>query len=51
MITMVGDAVGYVLGDAIYGKPGHSVAGSPLKAGCAERAVIDGLVQLVKPRS
>jgi hypothetical protein len=49
MITMVGDAVGYILADASYAKPGHAVAGSPLKQGCAEKAVVNALVQLIKP--
>lgn len=50
MITMVGDAVGYVLADASYTRPGHGAAGSPLQPGCAERAVVDGLLKLLKPR-
>jgi predicted pyridoxine 5'-phosphate oxidase superfamily flavin-nucleotide-binding protein len=49
MITMVGDAIGYILTDGSYSTPGHGVAGSPLKSGCAERAVVNGLVQLLKP--
>lgn len=48
MVTMAGNPVGYILTDASYEKPGHAVAGSPLKSGCAEQAIVDGLVQLIK---
>ena len=35
VVTMTAGAVGYVLNDAAYAKPGHGVLGSPIKPGCA----------------
>jgi hypothetical protein len=46
--TMLAGAVGYILSDASYDRPGHGLAGSPLKAGCAERALVDGFSALAK---
>ena len=34
--------------DANYQRPGHGVAGSPLKPGCAENAIVGGFVGLSK---
>jgi hypothetical protein len=48
MISMAGDSVGYILGDASYVHPGHGLTKSHLKAGCAERAIVEGLVQLTR---
>lgn len=48
MITMAGDSVGYVFADASYVHPGHGLTKSPLKAGCAEPAIVDGLVRMTK---
>jgi hypothetical protein len=50
LITMTAGSVGYIVTDAAYVKPGHGVMGSPLKAGCAEHAVVEGLIQLLKAR-
>jgi len=47
MITMTSGAIGYILSDASYEHPGHAVMGSPLKPGCAEKAVVQGLVDLI----
>jgi hypothetical protein len=47
MITMTAGSVGYILGDANYLHPGHGVMGSPLKSGCAEHAVVQGLLDLI----
>jgi hypothetical protein len=47
MIGMAGDSVGYILPDGFYGHPGHGLTKSPLKAGCAEPAIVDGLVRLI----
>jgi hypothetical protein len=43
---MYGAAIGYIMIDDAYAHPGHGLAGSPLKPGCAERAIVDGLVRL-----
>jgi hypothetical protein len=47
-MTMLAGAVGYIFPDANYERPGHGLAGSPLKAGCAERSILDGLSGLAK---
>jgi hypothetical protein len=47
MITMTAGSVGYILGDASYLHPGHGVMGSQLKPGCAEHAVVQGLLDLI----
>jgi hypothetical protein len=47
MITMVGESAGYIFTDASYAHPGHGVNGSRLKAGCAENAIVNGLVTLI----
>jgi hypothetical protein len=50
MITLAGDSVGYIFADASYEHPGHGLTKSALKPHCAERAIIDGLVQLIQAR-
>ena len=47
MITMTSGSIGYILSDANYEHPGHGVMGSPLKQGCAEKAVVQGLIDLI----
>ncbi len=47
MITLAGNSVGYVFADASYANPGHGLTKSPLKSGCAERAIVDGLIKLI----
>lgn len=47
MITMTSGSIGYILADASYEHPGHGVMGSPLKQGCAEKAVVQGLIDLI----
>jgi len=47
MISMAGSSVGYILADTSYLHPGHGLTKSPLKAHCAERSIIAGLVQLI----
>jgi hypothetical protein len=47
VVTMLAGSVGYILTDANYTHPGHNLAGSPLKSGCAERALTDGMVRLL----
>jgi neutral ceramidase len=46
LLTVTAGTVGYILADASYAKPGHGVAGSPLKPGCAQGAIIKGLAEL-----
>ena len=50
IITMLAGSVGYILTDASYEHPGHGLAGSPLKAGCAEHALSEGMAQLLSAR-
>ena len=50
IITMLAGSVGYILPDASYAHPGHGLAGSPLKAGCAEHALSEGMAQLLSAR-
>lgn len=47
VISMLAGSVGYVLSDASYSHPGH-VRESPVKPGCAEQAIPNGLAQLLK---
>ncbi len=47
LMTMLAGSVGYILSDASYEQPGHGVAGSPLKPGCAENALIEGINALI----
>ena len=47
MITMTSGSIGYILADASYQHPGHAVMGSPLKQGCAEKAMVQGLIDLI----
>ena len=44
---MTSGSVGYILTDASYEHPGHGVMGSPLKPGCAEKAILDGLLSMI----
>ena len=48
MVTLAGNSVGYVFTDASYVHPGHGLTKSLLKEGCADRAIVDGLVRLIK---
>jgi neutral ceramidase len=48
LISMSNGDVGYLLSDASYEHPGHGVMGSPLKPHCAEPAIIDGLLALIR---
>jgi hypothetical protein len=46
MITVTSGTVGYILTDAEYEHVGHNAGGSPLKPGCAENSIVQGLVDL-----
>lgn len=51
--TLIGDTsgtVGYILTDAAYAHPGHGLAGSPLKSGCAEAAILQGLQEMMRTK-
>ena len=47
LITMTSGSIGYILADSSYVHPGHGVMGSPLKPGCAEKAIVQGLLELI----
>jgi hypothetical protein len=51
VVTMLAGSVGYVLTDASYAHPGHGLAGSSLKSGCAEHALVQGMGQLLSTDS
>jgi hypothetical protein len=46
VVSMLAGSVGYIFPDSSYIRPGHGVAGSPLKSGCAVPAIMHGLTQL-----
>lgn len=48
MITVVGSSVGYVFSDDSYVHPGHGITKSLLKPGCADRAIVDGLIHMIR---
>jgi hypothetical protein len=50
LISMAGHSVGYVFSDASYEHPGHGLTKSPLKPNCADRAIVDGLVDIIKAK-
>jgi hypothetical protein len=47
LIGVTSGSVGYILTDKAYEHPGHDLAGDPLKAGCAEPAILQGLGELM----
>jgi hypothetical protein len=49
MVTVTSGSVGYILDDATYANPGSIKTGS-LKAGCAENAIVQGLVEMIKAK-
>jgi hypothetical protein len=48
LISMAGTSIGYVFPDASYVHPGHGLTKSPLAPHCAEQAIANGLVKLLK---
>lgn len=48
MITIANGRIGYVPQDASYANPTFEVYSSPLKPGCGEPAIVNGLVELMK---
>ncbi len=49
MLTVTSGSVGYILDDATYANPGSIKTGS-LKPGCAENAIVQGLVEMIKAK-
>lgn len=49
MITLAGPSAGYIFADPSYVHPGHGLTKSLLKAGCADHAIVDGLVHMSLP--
>jgi hypothetical protein len=50
--TVIGGTVGsigYILTDASYTSYTHSLGGTPIKAGCAEKGIVDGISELLRP--
>ena len=50
VISQVAGNIGYLLSDASDEHPGHGLGGSPVKAGCAEKAIPDGIAGLLGGR-
>ena len=48
VVTMLAGSVGYVLNDASYVKPGHGAMGSPVKPGCAPKALPAEVARLLR---
>lgn len=46
VVSQIAGAVGYILPDSAYMRPGHGVFGSPLKQGCAASALVEGFRRL-----
>ncbi len=47
MITMANDRIGYIIDDAAYETPTFEASGTPLVRGCAETAIVHGLVEMM----
>ena len=50
VVSQLAGAVGYILPDASYEHPGHGLGGSPIKAGCAEKAIPNGIASILSSR-
>jgi hypothetical protein len=48
MVTHANGAVGYIPDDAAYDQVSYEITATRLKRGCAERAIVDGLVELMR---
>ena len=48
LATLVNDRIGYIANDAAYDTPLFEVNGSPAARGCAEDAIVNGLVGMIK---
>ena len=47
LVSMAGPYMGYIFPDASYVHPGHGVTKSLLKEGCADHAVVDGIIRMI----
>ena len=48
MITLANGRIGYIPDDATYNNPTFEVYGSPLKKGCGESTIVNGLVDMMR---
>jgi neutral ceramidase len=48
MLTIANDRLGYIADDAAYDTPYFEVNGSPLARGCAENAIVNNLVEMIR---
>jgi len=48
MLTITNDRIGYIPDDAAYDRPIFEVNGSPAARGCAENAIVDGLIDMIR---
>lgn len=48
MITLANGRIGYIPDDAAYNNPTFEVYGSPLKKGCGESTIVNGLVDMMR---
>ena len=51
LATIVNDRVGYLPDDAAYDRPIFEVNGSPAARGCAEDAIVNGIVAMIRSQS
>jgi len=47
MITMANDRIGYIVDDAAYDTPTFEATRTPLLSGCAETAIVHGLIEMM----
>jgi len=48
MITLANGRIGYIPEDASYANPTFEVYASPLKKGCGESTIVNGLMDMMK---
>jgi neutral ceramidase len=48
MVTLSNGRIGYIPDDAAYDNPTFEVNGSPLKKGCGESTIVNGLLELMQ---
>ncbi len=48
MVTHTNGATGYIANDAAYQQVSYEIWSSPLKAGCAERTIVESFEQMIK---
>ena len=47
LVTLANDRIGYIADDAAYDRPIFEVNGTPVARGCAESAIVGGLVEMI----